>query len=135
MGRVRFSRDSVKRSDLDYSFYRSRGPGGQHKNKTYSAVRLKHEPTGIVVHAQFGRSQTKNKETALKILHARLSRKDRQDKDARRNKERRSQVGKGIRGEKTRTYNEKKDLIIDHRNGGRASLKRFLKGYIKDIYS
>jgi peptide chain release factor 1 len=88
-----------------------------------------------VVHAQFGRSQNKNKETALKILKARLLELGNIEQRDRRNKKRREQVGRGLRGEKVRTYNVKKDLVIDHRNGRRMSFKRFAKGFIKDIHS
>ena len=126
--------NDIKKSDLDYSFYRSSGPGGQHKNKTHSAVRLRHVPTGIVVHAQFGRSQTKNKETALKILAGRLSILGNKEIRDKRNEKRRKQVGRGTREDKIRTYSVKKDLVVDHRTGRRMSFSRFVKGFIKDIY-
>jgi len=126
---------NIKPNELDYSYYRSRGPGGQHKNKTFSAVRLRHISTGLLVHAQFGRSQTKNKETALAIMKAKLLEKKNEEINQSKNKKRREQVGRGSRGEKIRTYNVKKDLVVDHRSGCRASFKRFAKGYITEIHS
>lgn len=134
-GLDRSSGVSIKSKDLDYSFYRSHGPGGQHKNKTYSAVRLKHISSGIVVHAQFGRSQNKNKETALKILKAKLAQNKQEEIRENKNRKRKEQVGRGARGDKIRTYCVKKDLVVDHRNGRRMSFKRFARGFIKDIHS
>jgi len=125
----------INPTELDYSYYRSRGPGGQHKNKTYSAVRLRHKPTGIVVHAQFGRSQSKNKQTALKILRAKISELKSSEEKNKRNRRRKEQVGRGSRGEKIRTYNVKKDLVVNHKNGRRMSFKRFTKGHIQEIHS
>lgn len=126
-----FNGRDIEKRFLDYSFYRSRGPGGQHKNKTFSAVRLKHIPTGIVVHAQFGRSQTKNKETALQILKVKLEEQENRKDKKKRNKDRRSQVGRGSRGEYVRTYNVKKDLVINHVTGRRQSFKRFTRGHLE----
>jgi peptide chain release factor 1 len=123
----------VRPKDLRFAYFRSNGPGGQHKNKTDSAVRLTHTPTGTVTIAQYGRSQSHNKQVALDALRAKLHRAQADRNKASRNEKRKSQVGRGARGEKVRTYCERKDLVVDHRSGKRTTLKKFLKGYIKNL--
>lgn len=90
------------------------GPGGQHKNKTESAVRVKHVPTGITVLID-GRNQHQNKREALRILAARVSELHQQSVDASYSKERKQQLGGGGRSNKVRTYNFIKDRVVDHR--------------------
>jgi len=125
---------SIRQKDLRFAFFRGRGPGGQHKNKTDSAVRLTHLPTGIVVIAQYGRKQGRNKEMAFNALRARLfSANSAQNKD-KKNVKRKSQVGRGARVNKVRTYCERKDLVVDHRTNKKMSLKKFFKGNIKDLH-
>lgn len=124
----------LNNADLKFSFFRGHGPGGQHKNKTDSAVRLTHKPTGIVVIAQYGRKQGKNKELAVRAMRAKLFSAHQGRNRIQRNSKRRNQVGRGSRGEKVRTYCEKKDLVVDHRTNKRISFKRFFKGYIKDLH-
>lgn len=123
----------VRPQDLQWSYFRSNGPGGQHKNKTDSAVRLTHTPTGVVSIAQYGRSQSHNKQVALDALRAKLHRAQEEKIKAEKNAHRTTQVGRGARGEKVRTYCERKDLVVDHRNGKRLSLKKFLKGQTKRL--
>ena len=102
-------------NDVDVDTYRSGGAGGQHINKTESAIRLTHRPTGIVVTCQDQRSQLKNKEKAIKVLKARLLDlySSQQQNDIA--EERRSQVGTGDRSERIRTYNYPQNRITDHR--------------------
>ncbi|MBQ2470694.1 MAG: PCRF domain-containing protein, partial [Ruminococcus sp.] len=103
--------------DLKIDTFRSSGAGGQHINKTSSAIRVTHIPTGTVVECQDARSQYKNKDKALKVLKSRLL-KEKQDKQASEiAADRKSQVGTGDRSERIRTYNYPQGRLTDHRIG------------------
>ena len=103
--------------DLQIDTYRSSGAGGQHVNKTESAIRITHLPTGTVVECQDERSQYKNKDRAMKILASRLYAAESARQNAVRSAERRSQVGTGMRNERIRTYNFPQGRVTDHRIG------------------
>ncbi len=120
--------------DLEFESCKSSGAGGQHINKTESAVRITHKPSGIVVECQEERSQFKNKDKALKLLRAKLYDIKQREQNESIAATRRSQVGSGDRSEKIRTYNYPQNRVTDHRIGLTLhSLDSFLDGDIGDM--
>ena len=121
----------IKDSDLIFESCKSSGAGGQHINKTESAVRLTHKPSGIVIECQEERSQFKNKDKALKMLRAKLYDIKQREQSEKVASDRKSQVGTGDRSEKIRTYNYPQNRVTDHRIGLTLySLEDFLNGNI-----
>jgi len=107
----------INPADLQIDTFRSSGAGGQHVNKTESAIRITHVPTGIVVECQDERSQHKNRERAMKILRSKLYEKMQAEQQSQIAAERRTQVGTGDRSERIRTYNYPQSRVTDHRIG------------------
>ena len=121
-------------TDLKIDTYRSGGAGGQHVNKTESAIRITHLPTGIVVTCQDERSQLKNKEKAMNILKSKLYDYYREQRDSEYEQNRKSQVGRGNRNERIRTYNYPQGRVTDHRtNLSSYDLEGVLNGNIEEF--
>jgi peptide chain release factor 1 len=120
--------------DIRTDYFCSSGPGGQSVNTTYSAVRLTHLPTNVVVSMQDEKSQIKNKEKAMRILRARLQEMEEQKQHDALASERKSMVGSGDRSEKIRTYNFKENRVTDHRIGMTIhQLELFMEGQIDEV--
>ena len=124
----------INPADIKMEVFRSSGAGGQHVNKTSSAVRLIHVPTGMVAECQTERSQVQNREYAMRLLRSRLYEQEKQKQDAELASTRKSQVGSGDRSEKIRTYNYPQGRITDHRIGFSIfQMENFLNGDLDEM--
>lgn len=124
----------INPADIKMEVFRSSGAGGQHVNKTSSAVRLIHIPTGMVAECQTERSQVQNREYAMRLLRSRLYEQEKQKQDAELANQRKSQVGSGDRSEKIRTYNYPQGRITDHRIGFSIfQIEDFLNGNLDEM--
>ncbi len=124
----------INPTDLQIDTFRSSGAGGQHINKTESAIRITHLPTGTVVECQDERSQHKNKDKAMRILRSRILEAEREKQMSSIADERKSQVGTGDRSERIRTYNYPQGRISDHRIGLTIyKLEQFLNGALDEV--
>ncbi|MCI8654723.1 MAG: peptide chain release factor 1 [Clostridia bacterium] len=124
----------INPADIKMEVFRASGAGGQHINKTSSAVRLIHEPTGIVVECQTERSQFQNKDNAMKMLKTKLYEIEKEKQDSEIANSRKIQVGSGDRSEKIRTYNYPQGRITDHRIGMSIyQMENFLNGDIDEM--
>lgn len=119
---------SIQLGDVDVETMRGSGAGGQHRNKTDSAVRARHRPTGIEVRCESERSQYQNRELALQVLAARVADQDRAQRAAERAADRRGQVGSGMRGDKRRTIRVQDDQVTDHVDGRVWRFKAYARG-------
>ena len=124
----------INPADIKMEVFRASGAGGQHINKTSSAVRLIHVPTGMIAECQTERSQVQNREYAMRLLKSRLYEKEKAEQDAKLANERKSQVGSGDRSEKIRTYNYPQGRITDHRIGMSIfQFENFLNGDLDEL--
>jgi peptide chain release factor 1 len=124
----------IEEKDLRIDTFCASGPGGQGVNTTYSAVRIVHEPTGVVVQCQDERSQIKNKAKAMKVLRSKLYELEMEAKEKERAQDRKTQVGTGDRSERIRTYNFPQNRVSDHRIGLTIhKLEQVLEGEIDEV--
>lgn len=124
----------INPQDLRIDVMRASGAGGQHVNKTESAVRITHLPTGIMVYMQEEKSQIKNREKAMRVLRARLYEKMRRERHEKLAQEKKAQVGSGDRSEKIRTYNFPQNRVTDHRIGFTAyNLDQVMEGELDEL--
>lgn len=114
--------------DVEITACRGSGPGGQNRNKTDSAVQVKHRPTGMIVRCETERSQQQNRASALALLASRLAAAARASCQAATSRDRRQQIGSGERSDKIRTIQVQNGQVINHLNGKRLTVERYLKG-------
>lgn len=125
----------INPADLEYQTFRSSGAGGQHINKTESAIRIIHHPTGIIVECQEERSQYKNKDKAMKMLYTKLYEAKLNEQTSKIAAERKIQVGTGDRSERIRTYNYPQSRVTDHRIGLTIyKLEQMLNGDCDEVF-
>lgn len=124
----------INPADLQIDTFRASGAGGQHVNKTESAIRITHKPTGVVVECQDERSQFKNRDKAMKVLRSRLLEAKMEEQNSQIASERKAQVGTGDRSERIRTYNYPQGRLSDHRIGYTSyRLEEMLNGNIDEL--
>jgi peptide chain release factor 1 len=121
---------SFDETEIVYEATIGHGPGGQHRNKTATAIRATHKPTGETVFIQNERSQNANKQKAAAILRDRIVSKMKDQSHGNQNNDRKTQIGTGERSDKIRTVQEQNDRVIDHRTGKKCSVSAYLKGEI-----
>ena len=124
----------LRPEDLEFTAMRAGGPGGQNVNKTESAVRVVHLPTGLMVKCQEDKSQLRNREKALQLLRSRLYELERRKREDARRDLRRTQVGSGDRSERIRTYNFPQNRVSDHRINQNFSLEKVLEGHLEEVF-
>lgn len=127
-----FNEIHINAKDLQWKFSRGTGPGGQHKNKTDTAVRLTHVPTKVVVTCD-GRSQADNKKNALSVLKAKLKQIKLDEQREVRDNARKTQAGSGMRGDKRRTIRVRDNKVTDHILNKKISYKQYIRGNLVDL--
>lgn len=123
----------INKDDLIIKTFKASGNGGQHVNKTESAIRITHKPTNLSIVCQSERSQHSNKEIALDLLYAKLNQMERNKQKKSENTLRFNQVSNGSRSECVRTYNYIRSEVINHANGKKVNLEKFMDGNLENI--
>lgn len=129
-----FTEFQIEEKDLEWKTTTAGGPGGQHRNKTESAVQVTHKPTGVMVRCESERSQLQNKNSALELLRSRLAEAQRTRDAQSRSQQRKEQVGSGMRGDKRRTIAVQRDQVTDHVTDKRMSVAKYLKGELDQLW-
>jgi peptide chain release factor 1 len=119
---------TIRPEDVDVETMRGSGAGGQHRNKTDSAVRARHRPTGVEVRCESERSQHRNRELAMRVLAARVTELTRSAAQGERAADRRRQLGSGMRADKRRTIRVQHGVVVDHQTNRQWQLERYLRG-------
>ena len=125
---------SISEKDVEWTTCRGSGAGGQHRNKTESAVQMTHIPTGIRVRVENERSQHQNKELAFRILSARIRDLEKQKASSSRDQHRKTQVGSGMRGDKIRTIRQQDGIVTDHTSGNKIRYKDYIRGMWEGLF-
>lgn len=125
---------SLDWKDLEIRTCRGSGAGGQHRNKTESAIQITHLPTGIQVRCENERSQHQNKDEALRMLRGRLLERAREQVVNKRSSERKDQVGTGMRGDKSVTIAVQRDSVTNHETGKSTTYQKYRKGHLEDLW-
>lgn len=119
---------TVSERDLEISSCRGSGAGGQHRNKTETAIQIKHKPSGILVRCESERSQYQNRQTALQILASKLVKMRAEQAESDQNGRRAKQIGSGERGDKRRTIKTQDNIVVDHISGQRWRYSDYMRG-------
>ena len=131
-----FNKDHLKlsRSDVTYKATKASGKGGQKRNKVHTAIQMTHIETGFRVDCCEGVSQSRNRDKALSRMEKRLNKASKKKAKETQSKIRKDQVGSGMRGDKVRTVQCRRDIVKDHNTGKRMSYKRYSAGFIEDLF-
>jgi peptide chain release factor 1 len=124
----------ISDGDVDWQAFRGSGKGGQKRNKTASAVRITHKPTGIVIRYESERSQSQNLRVAKALLAARIQQQVEATAQNERHISRKDQVGTGMRGDKRRTIRVRDDRVKDHLTGRTVSFKQYMRGELEPLF-
>lgn len=130
----KFNEITIRESDCEITTCRGSRPGGQNRNKTDSAVQIKHKPSGLIVRCETERSQQQNKASAMSLLQARLNQMNFSTYKDKESQSRKSQIGKGERSDKIRTVQFQNGHVVNHLNGKKIPIEKYFKGEIECLW-